>query len=255
MLGYMGQLLVADLSQGEISTLEINTSISSKFLGGTGYASRLLYEYLDPHVDPLSPSNMLLFMTGPLTGTLAPCTGRHVVCGKSPLTQLWGESHVGGHFGAFLKFSGFDGILVKGRAEKPVVLHIDNGTGELHSADDLWGKLTGPTQEALKKKLGKVRVCCIGPAGENLVRFASIVTDVRVAARCGLGAVMGSKNLKAIAVGGNAKVPLHSSKEFLELAQTSRKTLGEAMTMLSDQGTAMYVESNTSKKLSLTIRT
>jgi aldehyde:ferredoxin oxidoreductase len=242
MSGYMGRILVTDLSKGETSTLEIDKSLSTQFLGGSGYAARLLFEHLDPDVDPLGPDNMLLFMTGPLTGTLAPCTGRHVVCGKSPLTNLWGESHVGGHFGAFLKFSGYDGILIKGRAEKPVTLHIDNENGELLSAEDLWGKMTGPTQEALKEKLGRVQVCCIGPAGENLVKFASIVTDERVSARCGLGAVMGSKNLKAIAVGGKTKVPLHTPDEFRELAQTSRKTLGEAMSMLSDQGTVMYVD-------------
>ncbi len=242
MTGYMGQILVVDLSKDEISNLEIDYSISTHFLGGSGYAIRLLYEHLDPSVNPLDPDNILLFMTGPLTGTLAPCTGRHVVCGKSPLTNLWGESHVGGHFGAFLKFSGFDGILIRGRAENPVTLHIDNGNVSLLSAVDLWGKMTGSTQKSLKKNLGRVQVCCIGPAGENQVKFASIVTNERVSARCGLGAVMGSKNLKAIAVGGNAKVPIHTPDEFRKLAQTSRKTLGEAMSMLSDQGTAMYVD-------------
>jgi aldehyde:ferredoxin oxidoreductase len=242
MPGYMGRILVADLSNEEINALDIDTSISTLFLGGSGYAARFLYEHLDPSVDPLGPDNMLLFMTGPLTGTLAPCTGRHVVCGKSPLTNLWGESHVGGYFGAFLKFSGFDGILIKGRARKPITLHIDNGKGKLLSAEHLWGKMTGPTQKALKEELGRVQVCCIGPAGENLVKFASIVTDERVSARCGLGAVMGSKNLKSIAVGGKSKVTLQASEEFLELAQSSRKTLSEAMTMLGDQGTAMYVD-------------
>ncbi len=242
MTGYMGHILVADLSKGDIGTLETDVSISTSFLGGSGYASRLLYELLDPQVDPLSPENILLFMTGPLTGTLAPCTGRHVVCGKSPLTGLWGESHVGGHFGASLKFSGFDGILIRGRSEKPVTLHIDSGHGEFHSATDLWGEMTRPTQDTLKQQLGKVQVCCIGPAGENSVKFAGIVTDERVAARCGLGAVMGSKNLKAIAVGGGQKVPLRVPEEFRELAKTSRKILGEAMTMLSEQGTAMYVD-------------
>ncbi len=242
MNGYMGQILVADLSEGEISTLKMDPVISNLFLGGSGFASRFLYEHLDSLVDPLGSKNMLFFMTGPLTGTLAPCTGRHVVCGKSPLTNLWGESHVGGHFGAFLKFSGFDGILIKGQAETPVTLHIDDGKATLHSATDLWGEMTGPTQKALKDELGRVQVCCIGPAGENLVKFASIVTDERVSARCGLGAVMGSKKLKAIAVGGKAKVPIHAPDEFRKLAQSSRKTLGEAMSMLSDQGTIMYVD-------------
>jgi aldehyde:ferredoxin oxidoreductase len=242
MPGYMGRILVADLSKRKIESFETSRAITAQFLGGSGFASRFFYEHLDPDVDPLGPDNLLLFMTGPLTGTLAPCTGRHVVCGKSPLTNLWGESHAGGHFGAFLKFSGLDGILIKGRAETPVTLQIEAGTGLLTPASDLWGKMTGPTQNELKERLGRVQVCCIGPAGENLVRFASIVTDERVSARCGLGAVMGSKNLKAITVSGSEKVPLHSPEKFLELAQESRKILGEAMSMLSDQGTAMYVD-------------
>lgn len=238
----MGKILVVDLSNQRTDIIEINPSISTKFLGGSGYAVWLLYEHLDANIDPLDPENILLFMTGPLTGTLAPCTGRHVVCGKSPLTNLWGESHVGGHFGAFLKFSGFDGILIKGKAENPVTLHIDSGTCDFLSAVELWGEMTGPTQDILKNQLGKVRVACIGPAGENLVKFASIVTDERVSARCGLGAVMGSKNLKAIAVGGKSKPALDNPDEFHKLALDSRKTLGEAMSMLSDQGTAMYVD-------------
>jgi aldehyde:ferredoxin oxidoreductase len=181
-------------------------------------------------------------MTGPLVGTQAPSTGRHVVCGKSPITNLWGESHSGGHFGAFLKFSGYDGILVKGRAEKPVTVHVENGKARIISAVDLWGKFTDSTQEILKDELGRVQVACIGPAGENLVKFASIVNDERVAGRCGLGAVMGSKNLKAIAVGGKHKVPLHAPDEFKDLAQSSKKILGEGMSMLSDQGTSMYMD-------------
>ncbi|MFW9786287.1 MAG: aldehyde ferredoxin oxidoreductase family protein [Candidatus Thorarchaeota archaeon] len=242
MSGFIGRILVADLSREEIGIIEIDKSIATHFLGGSGYAARLLYDYLDSNVDPLGPDNILLFMTGPLTGTLAPCTGRHVVCGKSPITNLWGESHVGGHFGAFLKFSEFDGVMIKGCAKKPVTLHIDGGKGVLRSAENLWGRMTGPTQKSLKDELGRVQVACIGPAGENLVKFASIVTNERVSARCGLGAVMGSKKLKAIAVGGRTKVPIHSLQQFEELAQSSRKTLGEAMSMLSDQGTAMYVD-------------
>ena len=242
MNAYTGQILVVDLSKGETKSIETNRKISADFLGGSGFASRFLYDHLDATVNPLSPENMLLFMTGPLAGTLAPCTGRHVVCGKSPLTNLWGESHVGGHFGAFLKFSGFDGVLIKGRSEKPMTLHIENGRSELLHADDVWGMMTGPTQEALKKRLGRVQVACIGPAGENLVKFASIVTNERVSARCGLGAVMGSKNLKAIAVGGTVKPSIQKPKEFQKLAQESRKTLAEAMSMLTAQGTAMYVD-------------
>jgi len=242
MAGYIGQILVADLTKNETSVLKIDKALAAKYIGGSGYAARLLYDSLDPTVDPLSPENMLVFMTGPLAGTQAPSTGRHVVCGKSPITHLWGESHVGGHFGANLKFAGYDGLLIKGRAEKPVTIHIENDEVRTLSAEHLWGKMTDSTQEALKEELGKVRVACIGPAGENLVKFASVVTDERVSARCGLGAVMGSKNLKAIAVRGNRRVPLYAPEEFTELAQTSRKTLAEAMLHLREQGTMMYVD-------------
>ncbi|MGY5881526.1 MAG: aldehyde ferredoxin oxidoreductase family protein [Candidatus Thorarchaeota archaeon] len=242
MFGYIGKILVADLSKKETSTLPLNEKISSKFLGGSGYASRLLYDMIDPKVDSLGPGNILLFMTGPLTGTLAPSTGRHVVCGKSPITGLWGESHAGGHFGERMRASGFDGILVKGASNTPVYLHVDNGEAEILPADSLWGMTTSDTQDTLKKNNGRMQVSCIGPAGENLVKFASIVNDERVAARCGLGAVMGSKKLKAITANGSNTVNLAASDDFKELALSSSKILGEAMSMLTDQGTNMYVD-------------
>lgn len=242
MYGYSGKILVADLSKRETSTIPIDERITSKFLGGSGYASRMLYDVIDPKADPLGPDNVLLFMTGPLTGTLAPSTGRHVVCGKSPITGLWGESHSGGHFGARIRASGFDGILIKGVSETPVSLHVNNEDVEILPADDLWGLHTKETQETLKMNKGRMQVACIGPAGENLVKFASIVNEERVAARCGLGAVMGSKKLKAITVDGTANATLASPDEFKDLALSSSKILGEAMYMLRDQGTAMYVD-------------
>jgi aldehyde:ferredoxin oxidoreductase len=237
-----GRILVADLSKYETRTIPTENQISTKFLGGSGYASRLLYEQLDPSSDPFSPDNTLLFMTGPLTGTLAPCTGRHVVCGKSPLTGLWGESHSGGHFGAQLKFSGFDGILITGASESPVVLYIRDGAASFESADHLWGMMTEDTQNALKNGRERTEVACIGPAGENLVKYASIVNDERVAARCGFGAVMGSKKLKAIAVSGSQRVHIAFPDEFKDLARLSSKTLSKAMSVLRDQGTAMYID-------------
>jgi aldehyde:ferredoxin oxidoreductase len=242
MLGYSGKILVVNLSTRETSTLPTDEKITSKFIGGSGYASRLLYDILDPIADPLGPDNMLLFMTGPLTGTLAPSTGRHVVCGKSPITGLWGESHSGGHFGERIRASGFDGILIKGASDTPVFLQSNDGNAEILPADDLWGMSTSETQATLKKNNRRMQVSCIGPAGENLVKFASIVNDERVAARCGLGAVMGSKKLKAITVNGSQDIPLASPDEFRELALSSSKILGEAMSMLTDQGTNMYVD-------------
>ncbi|MFX0107752.1 MAG: aldehyde ferredoxin oxidoreductase family protein [Candidatus Hodarchaeota archaeon] len=242
MYGFMGQILVVDLTEKTTSLLPIDEEIVSKFIGGSGYASKLLYDFMDTSVDPFDPDNMLLFMTGPLTGTIAPSTGRLVVCGKSPLTGIWGEAHVGGHFGANLKFSGFDGILVKGKSDEPTIIHINEGTAEIDSASDLWGMKTGEVQEVLSSKLGRVRIACIGPAGENLVRFASIMTDERAAARCGMGAVMGSKNLKAITVTGTKKVKVADPEGFTNLARESSKILREVMHHLHDSGTSMYVD-------------
>ena len=240
--GYMGNLLFVNLTDNSAKNIPINDAITKQFIGGSGYASKLLHDMMKPNVGPLDPDNLLFFMTGPLTGTLAPCSGRHVVCGRSPLTGFWGESHAGGHFGARLKYSGFDGVLIKGKSEQPVVLHINNGDPELIPADHLWGKLTGETQDQLKKDLGGVETVCIGPAGEHLVKFAAIVNGERSAARCGLGAVMGSKKLKAIAVQGTKKVSLAEPEPFMEIAKESSKVLGEGLYMLRDQGTVMYVD-------------
>ncbi|MHA2386462.1 MAG: aldehyde ferredoxin oxidoreductase family protein [Candidatus Thorarchaeota archaeon] len=242
MHGYMGQILAVDLTEKSTSLLPIDKEIASKFIGGSGYASKLLFDLMDQSADPLGPDNMLLFMTGPLTGTLAPSTGRLVVCGKSPLTGIWGEAHVGGHFGANLKFSGFDGILIKGRSDEPVIVHVREGEAEIDSAADLWGMKTDEVQNLLRKKLGRVRIACIGPAGEKLVKFAGIMTDERSAARCGLGAVMGSKNLKAITVAGSRKAEVADPEGFTSLARESSKILGEVMHHLRDSGTSMYVE-------------
>jgi aldehyde:ferredoxin oxidoreductase len=242
MAGYHGKILVADLTERATSILPIDRQKAARFLGGSGYACSLLYELLDPSCNPLGPQNMLLFMTGPLTGTLAPCTGRHVICGKSPITGLWGESHSGGHFGAQVKASGLDGILIKGASREPVYLRIHDDDAEILDASELWGMTTDETQAQLKKKNSRTQVCCIGPAGEKLVKFSSIVNDERVAARCGLGTVMGSKKLKAITVHGTQRTPLVSLEEFNSLAKSTSKTLGESMQMLRDQGTAMYVD-------------
>ena len=242
MNGYRGKILVADLTADEISTTPVDEEISRNFLGGSGYASYLLNYLLNPKADPLGPENMLLFMAGPLTGTMAPCTGRHVVCGKSPITGLWGESHSGGHFGAQMKASGYDGILIKGASKNPVILQVDDNNAELIDASDYWGMNTEETQKHLKRNNSRIQVSCIGPAGEHLVKYASIVNDERVAARCGLGAVMGSKKIKAITVHGTHEPVLAYPDEFNALASSTSKILGEAMSLLRDQGTALYID-------------
>jgi aldehyde:ferredoxin oxidoreductase len=196
---------------------------------------------VDSNVQPLDPENPLLFMTGPLTGTLAPCTGRHVVCSRSPLTGQWGEANAGGHFGAKLKFSGFDGILIMGRASSPRYLHVSEGTCSIEDATNLWGETTDVVQGQLRDALPRAEIAAIGPAGENLVRFASIVNDERVAARCGMGAVMGSKKLKAIAVEGTSRPSIYDKDSFRDLTLSTAKKLRKNQTTLSEQGTAMYV--------------
>jgi aldehyde:ferredoxin oxidoreductase len=242
MKGFQGRILVCDLAHQKTIDLPLDARAAQLLLGGSGYAAFVLRNLLNPAMPALGPDSVLMFMTGPLTGTSAPCTGRHVVCGRSPLTGIWGESHSGGHFGAHLKFSGYDGILVKGRSEAPVMLVIDDGNARILPARHLWGMTTGETQDAINDSMDKTQAACIGPAGENLVKYASIINGGRAAARCGMGAVMGSKNLKAVAVRGQRKVELSESEAFQQLARKSFKTLGETMSMLRDQGTAMYVD-------------
>jgi aldehyde:ferredoxin oxidoreductase len=217
MYGYMGKLLRVDLTNGALHDEPLNESYVQEYLGGSGLAARYLYDLLDASTDPLGPENPLLFLTGPLVGTSAPACGRYEVCARSPLTGLWGESNSGGFFGPEMRFAGYDGILITGRSETPVCLTIVDGLASLRPAEHLWGQDTYATQEAIQSELrdSRVRVACIGPAGENLVKYAAIMNDHgRAAGRTGMGAVMGSKKLKAIAVRGSAQVPLADETAF-----------------------------------------
>lgn len=222
MNGYMGKLLVVDLTSGKIEDEPLNENYARRFIGGSGLAARYLYDSLDPDLDPLNPVNPLFFITGPLTGTRAPMCGRHVVCARSPLTGIWNESHVGGFVGAELRFAGYDGIIIQGRSPKPVYLWVQDGRAELREAGHLWGKNTFETQAIIKEELGdpRVRVACIGPAGENQVLLANIIHDhARAAGRGGMGAVMGSKNLKAVAVRGHGQIPVADEERLKELGR------------------------------------
>jgi aldehyde:ferredoxin oxidoreductase len=177
------------------------------FVGGASLAAKLLYESLTPDLDPLSPDNPLLFLTGPLTGSSGPAVGRYVVCAKSPATNIWAESNCGGFFGPEIRFAGYAGILFTGRASSPVYVWIRNDKVELRDASHLWGGDTYETQTRIKNEVNEplARVACIGVAGERLIPYALILNDHgRVAGRTGMGAVMGSKNLKAIAVRGGS---------------------------------------------------
>ena len=207
MKGFEGKLLIVDLSDKEISEEKIDDTIASNFLGGAGYACKYLFDKISNDTDPLSPDNILMFMTGLLCGSNAPTSGRFVVCAKSPLTGIWGESNCGGFFGPELRKAGFDGIVFKGSSESPVFLEISENKAELKDASDLWGKGIFETSKILKEKSGSplTRVACIGQAGENLVKYAIIASEDKAAGRTGMGAVMGSKKLKAITVRGKKR--------------------------------------------------
>jgi len=222
MNGYMGRILRVDLSQSRLWDEALNENYARNYVGGSGLAARYLYDMLDADTDPLGPENPLFFLTGPLVGTSMTSAGRYSVCARSPLTGIWGEANSGGFFGPELRSAGYDGVLITGRAERPVWLSIVEGQAALHEAGDLWGSGIYDTQTRLREALGdpKVRVASIGLAGENLVKLAGIANDHgRFAARTGLGAVMGSKNLKAIAVRGTAKIPLYEPDEFKDITK------------------------------------
>ena len=222
MNGYMGKILRVDLSAGEMRDEPLNEEYARAFVGGSGLAARIIYDIIDSDTDPLGPENPLVFMTGPLVGTAMPSAGRCSVCALSPLTRIWGEANTGGFFGPELRFAGYDGVIITGQAKKPVWLSIVNGRAELHDAADLWGSDTYATQEHVRQALAdpKARVACIGVAGENQVLMAAVMNDGgRCAARTGMGAVMGSKKLKAIGVRGSAKVPLADPEGLKSMAR------------------------------------
>jgi aldehyde:ferredoxin oxidoreductase len=221
-------ILKVDLARGETSEYIVPDEWRRDYLGGASLAARLLYSSLTKELDPFSPEAPLLFLNGPLSGTLGPTVGRFVVCGKSPLTGLWAESNCGGFWGPELRFAGYDGLWITGKAERPVYLWLNGGQAEVREAAHLWGQDTYQVQESIKKELGVAgaRVAGIGPAGENRVLFSGIFCDHgRTAGRTGLGAVMGAKNLKAIAVKGDGKIPLADAAVYNTLRSSANRTL------------------------------
>ncbi len=223
--GYFGNLLMVDLTRLKIDREPLKEDWLEPFIGGSGLGAKYLYEMTDEKTDPLGPENPLIFMTGPFTGTPVPLSGRHAVVARSPLTGIFGESDVGGTWGAHLKKAGFDGIVITGKSDTPLYLWIHDGKVDIRNASHLWGRDTYETDPILRAETHeKAVVSTIGQAGENQVLLASIMTDgrdARAAGRCGMGAVMGSKNLKAIVVYGSQTVPVsdpdrvhHLPKEF-----------------------------------------
>ena len=213
--GYTGKILDVDLSSGKIGTFELSDRDRERFVGGRFISTKIMLDELKPGIDPLSPDNILIVMTSPLTGTNAPSTSRYDISAKSPQTGAIGHSNSGGNFGIHLKKAGWDGIVIRGKAKTPVYIDINNDMVKIEDAAGLWGKNTEETQELMgDKKAGKM---VIGPAGEHLVKYAIIVSQERSHGRSGMGAVMGSKNLKGIVAKGTNKIELHDQSGFSEL--------------------------------------
>lgn len=231
------RIAIIDLSTGETSSKTIDGEILRLFVGGAGLAAKILFPHLAEGLDPLSPEAPLLIITGPLTGTVGPAVGRFVICAKSPQTGLWGESNVGGFFGPELRASGLDGVLITGRANKPVYIWIDEGKIQFRDAQGLWGRTdTYQTQVEIREELTnqRIRVACIGQAGENIIPFASVLCDHgRLAGRTGMGAVFGSKNIKAIAVRGSGEIPIADPKKYAYLRSEVNRVLRKDPVTLS----------------------
>jgi len=246
MYGYTGKILRINLSGKTINTEELDLITAQKFIGGRGLGTKMLIDEIDPNVDPLGPDNNLIFVTGPLTGTNTPTGGRYMVVTKSPLSGTVACSNSGGYWGAELKFAGFDMIVFEGKADSPVYINIADDKVEICDAGHLWGKVVSETTHELEDIHGeKVRVACIGPAGENLSKIACIMNDLgRAAGRSGVGAVMGSKNLKAIVVKGNRKVDVANPdklKEAFSVCMKKIKENGVTGQGLPTYGTAVLV--------------
>lgn len=237
--GY-GKILEVDLSSSELTKKEITSTFAEEYLGGMGFSCKILYDEVKPGVDPLGPENIVIFAVGPLTGTTAPCSGRIEITNRSPLTDSIGTGNSGGLWGAYLKLAGYDVVIVRGMAEKPVYLLIDGDVAELRDAAHLWGRDAKETTDIITRELSpnkpsKVSVMAIGQAGENLVKFACPLNDYHhVAGRGGAGAVLGSKKLKAIAVLRNKRqIKLAKPQLFHEAVKEARDRLITALNATS----------------------
>lgn len=241
--GYVGKILRVNLTTGAIKEEPVNVELAKKFIGARGYAAKIIFDEVPKNADPLSEENKLIFATGPLTLTTAPTGGRYDVVTKSPLNNVIAASNSGGFFGPELKKAGYDMLIVEGKSSKPVYLWIHDGQVEIKDASHLWGKDTYETTDELLKEVGEptAKVACIGPAGENLVLQACVINDkARAAGRTGVGAVMGSKMLKAVVAKGSLRAPIADNeafKEALRVAMDKIKTNGVTSQGLPTYGT------------------
>jgi aldehyde:ferredoxin oxidoreductase len=226
MFGYMEKILRVNLTLGIVKEEKLDEGTARKFIGGRCLGAKILFEELEQGIDPLGPENKLIIATGVLTGIPFAGNSRYVIMAKSPLTGLWGEANASGFFGPELKRAGYDAVIIEGKAANPVYLWIHDDEVKIKNASHLWGKITGDVQKLIRNELGdeRVRIACIGPGGENLVRYACVISDLnRAAGRTGMGAVMGSKNLKAVAVRGTKKLKFADEKKIMELVKVANK--------------------------------
>ncbi len=237
--GYVGQILRVNLSDRKVSKEPLREDWAEEFVGGVGLSARILYEELPPGIDPLGPDNKLVLMTGPALGTMIPAASRASVCAKSPYTGSFFHSIFGGYLGAEFKYAGYDGMIVEGRAENPVYLWIDDDRVEIRDASHLWGKDPFQTQDILREEIGdeEIHIATIGEAGEEKSPYAMILLDIRAAGRGGMGAVMGSKNLKAVAVRGTGEVTVPN---MLKVYNTAMKLNELFATTPAVQGLSGY---------------
>lgn len=247
MYGWMGTILRIDLTTGEIRKEPLEPAFARKWLGGEGFGAKYLWDEVGPEVeDGLDPRNLLMFTTGPLTGTIAPNAGRLEVVTKSPITNIFGDANAGGHFAPELKSAGYDLLIIKGKAARPVYIWIDDDKVEIRDAKHLWGKTVPETDAAIKQEHGDhgIQISCIGPAGENLVRFAILINNLsRAPGWTGCGAVAGSKRLKAIAVRGTKGVKIARPAEFEAACFEARKRVLElqSLPVMRKMGTMMLI--------------
>ena len=236
------RVLKVDLRSGRFEDREVPKKDQAEYLGGRGLAAKILYEENKTGVDPFDPENRLIFMTGPYTGTFGAFSAFYNVTTKSPLTGAILSAHSGGHWGPMLRRTGYDGIVVKGRSSAPVYLMITDAGPELRDASDLWGKDVFETTSELKKRHEGARSTVIGPSGERKARYAAIMNDMhRAAGRGGVGAVMGSKNLKAVVVHGTKDVPQADPEKLKELFKSATQTVKEKSAAFMKYGTSMVV--------------
>ena len=245
----MGKLLRINLTDLSAKEEALPLDVAKHYIGGAGFGIKYLFDEVKVGTDPLSPENKLIFSSGPFTGTTIPCASRMAVTSKSPLTGAVGVALTGGYFPVELKCAGYDALIIEGKAAKPTYVWIKNGDVKFRTAKKVWGMRTTDCQQIIKNELNdqNVRIACIGPAGENLCKIACIINELRAAGRKGLGAVMGSKNLKAIAIRGNGEVPIGDKEKLRSARERFMKAMKESPILYSEfskHGTPMVVDHN-----------